>query len=107
MPHTQSAGEREQAQLNTQQAAPVMQTEQGTGMRGRDLNLGTMVRDIKKSLYAIICLAISAGLVSYIFFLRAQTPAYSVQATYVVTATGYNNSAIRNLETANEIAYNF
>ena len=107
MPHTQSAGEREQAQLNTQQAAPAMQTKQGTGMRGRDLNLGTMVRDIKKSLYAIICLAISAGLVSYIFFLRAQTPAYTVQATYVVTATGYNNSAIRNLETANEIAYNF
>lgn len=107
MPRMQTVEEREQAQLNTQEPSGIRTAAAAAGPQQRDLNLGTMWRDIKKNLYAIICIAISAGLIAYIFLLKSQTPVYTVQATYVVTATGYNNSAIQNLNTANEVAYNF
>lgn len=109
MPQTHAAAEREQAQLNTERTSGYTSlTQQAVGSpKARELNLGTIVRDVKRSLYAILCLAISAGLVSYIFFVKSQIPLYTVQATYVVTAAGYNNSAIQNLNTANEVAYNF
>lgn len=107
MPRIQAADEREQAQLNTENVSGVRDVPPAGGPARRELNLGTMWRDIRRSLYAIVCLAVSAGLIAYIFFLKSQTPVYTVQATYVVTATGYNNSAIQNLNTANEVAYNF
>ena len=107
MPRMQTAEEREQAQLNMSDPSGMSAAAAAAGAKQRDLNLGTMWRDIKKNLYAIICIAISAGLIAYIFLLKSQTPVYTVQATYVVTATGYNNSAIQNLNTANEVAYNF
>ena len=109
MPQIQAAAEREQAQLNTEKSSGYARLNQPSagGPKARELNLGTIVRDVKRSLYVILCLAVSAGLLSYILFLKNQTPVYTVQATYVVTAAGYNNSAIQNLNTANEVAYNF
>ena len=109
MPQIQAAKEREQAKLNTEKTSGYARLTQPAagGPKTKELNLGTILRDVKRSLYAILCLAISAGLISYIIFLKSQTPVYTVQATYVVTAAGYNNSAIQNLNTANEVAYNF
>ena len=107
MPRMQAADEREQAQLNTDNMSGARVMTPAGGLQQRDLNLGTILRDVRKSLYTLLCLAISAGLIAYIIFLKIQIPVYTVQATYVVTATGYNNSAIQNLNTANEVANNF
>ena len=107
MPRIQESNEQEQAQLNTDNPSGARVMAHAEELQQRELNLGTMWRDIRSRLYAIVCLAVSAGLIAYIVFLKSQTPVYTVQATYVVTATGYNNSAIQNLNTANEVAYNF
>ena len=78
-----------------------------SGAAGRQLNIDTILRDLKKDLFMIICLAVAAGLLSYIVYLRRYSPAYTVESTYVVTAAGMNNSAVENLKTANLVAEKF
>ena len=74
---------------------------------GREINIDTILRDIRRNLFMIISLAIVAGLAAYIYFLRGYHPVYQVDMTYVVTASGGNNSAIENLYTAATTADNY
>ena len=74
--------------------------------RERQLNISTMLRDIRKGLFPIICLAISCGLLFFILFHRGISQTFSVESTYVVT-TGSANSAIENLRAVSNIANSF
>ena len=79
-------------------------TAGGPAGGGKQLNIDTILRDVKKNLFVIISLSIVAGLAAYVFFLRSYSPVYQVEMTYVVTSSGGNNSAIENLNTAANVA---
>lgn len=74
---------------------------------GNEADLNTILRDVKKNFYAVLCIAISVGLLSYIVFLRRYSPNYTVETTYAVTSIGVNNNVFENLNTASNIAYTF
>ena len=72
-----------------------------------DIDLNTILRDIRKNIYGILCLAIAIGLLAFIFFDRQYSPTYTSEATYAVTSIGANNNVFENLNTASNIAYTF
>lgn len=72
----------------------------------RELNISTILRDVRKNLWWILCISVSCGLLSFIVFHRSAGETYTVEATYVVT-TGSSNSAIENLYTVSNMAYTF
>ena len=74
---------------------------------GNDADLNTILRDVRKSFYGVLCLAIAIGLLSYIVFLRRYSPSYTVETTYAVTSIGANNNVFENLNMASSIAYTF
>lgn len=72
---------------------------------GAELNISTILRDIKKRLYVILCVSVSLGLLATVYFVQRYTPTYTAQMAYVVTKTGTNNNVYENLSTTSSIAY--
>lgn len=72
---------------------------------GAELNISTILRDIRKRLYVILCVSISLGLLATVYFAQRYTPTYTAQMAYVVTKTGTNNNVYENLSTTSSVAY--
>ncbi len=79
----------------------------GMNLGASNFDLNTVLRDLKKNFYAILCLAISVGLLAFIVYNRQYSPSYTTEATYAVTSIGANNNVFENLNTASNIAYTF
>lgn len=74
---------------------------------GFDIDFFTICRDVIKSWWIILALALSAALLSYIQVNRSYRPSYTIEATYVVKAKGVNNSVYDNLTKAKDAAARF
>lgn len=76
-------------------------------MLGIDIDFYSIVRDVLREWWVILILAISAALVCYVQVNKSYSPSYTIEATYVVTAKGINNSVYDNLTTAQDTATRF
>lgn len=74
---------------------------------GIDIDLYSIIRDILKNWWVILALAISAALLTFIQVNRAYHPTYRIEATYVITSKGVNNTVYGNLSTARDTAARF
>ena len=74
---------------------------------GIDIDMHTIVRDVCRNWWMILALAISVALFTYVHVNKSYNPTYTIEATYVVTAKGINNSVYDNLSTAQDTATKF
>ena len=67
-------------------------------------NIPTLLIDLKKSIWFIISLSISASLLAYIVKDLSYKPVYRVETSYYVTSRGINNDLLSNMSTAQSMA---
>lgn len=65
-----------------------------------DVNIATVLKDIRKWLFTLISVSMIAGLSTYVVATLKYEPVFQMSATYVVSNRGLNNNSFSNLETA-------
>ena len=52
-----------------------------------NINISTTLKDLKKYIYAIICISISVGCLYIAYLFKTEKKEYTVEATYIITST--------------------